>query len=153
MKNLENRRINIICILIFGVITCSCSRNVIQIDDSGGALGKPIAPVSSEVKLSKSKSIAAEEGRLGILDHLAENGDLIPVQIERKSAGAMSRVDMLMPEGDRMNGMVTPPKSLAPSPGHELEWVECIKSRKQPSCNPGYHVKVDIPIELSVLSM
>lgn len=59
----------------------------------------------------------------------------------------------IMPEGDRMNGMNTPPISIEPSPGHELEWVECIKSRKQPSCNPGYHVKVDVPIELSVLSM
>ncbi len=59
----------------------------------------------------------------------------------------------ILPEGDRMKGMETPPKSIAPSPGHELEWVECIKSRKQPSCNPGYHVKVDAPIELSVLSM
>ncbi len=60
---------------------------------------------------------------------------------------------ILIPESDRMEGMETPPKSIAPSPGHELEWVECIKSRKQPSCNPGYHVKVDVPIELSVLSM
>lgn len=59
----------------------------------------------------------------------------------------------LLPEGDRMKGMETPPKSIPPSPGHELEWVESIKSRKQPSCNPEYHVKVDVPIELSVLSM
>jgi predicted dehydrogenase len=59
----------------------------------------------------------------------------------------------ILPEGDRMKGMDTPPKSIESSPGHELEWVECIKSRKQPSCNPGYHVKVDVPIELSVLSM
>ncbi len=60
---------------------------------------------------------------------------------------------LLIPEGDRMKGMETPPNSIAPSPGHELEWVECIKSRKQPSCNPGYHIKVDVPIELSILSM
>jgi predicted dehydrogenase len=59
----------------------------------------------------------------------------------------------ILPEGDRMNGMIPPPASIPSSPGHELEWVECIKSRKQPSCNPGYHVKVDVPIELSVLSM
>lgn len=59
----------------------------------------------------------------------------------------------VLPEGKRMDGMETPPKSLPPSPGQELEWVESIKSRKQPSCNPGYHVKVDIPIQLSVLSM
>ncbi len=59
----------------------------------------------------------------------------------------------ILPEGDRMKDMVPPPQSIEPSPGHELEWIQCIKSRKQPSCNPGYHIKVDAPIELSVLSM
>lgn len=59
----------------------------------------------------------------------------------------------LFPEGDRMKDMQDPPKSIPPSPGHELEWIECIKSRKQPSCNAEYHIKVDVPIALSVLSM
>jgi len=59
----------------------------------------------------------------------------------------------VLPEGDRMKGMETPPETIPPSPGHELEWVESIKSRKKPSCNPEYHIKVDAPIELSVLSM
>jgi predicted dehydrogenase len=59
----------------------------------------------------------------------------------------------ILPEGDRMKGMDTPPKTIPSSPGQELEWVESIKSRKQPSCNPEYHIKVDAPIELSVLSM
>lgn len=59
----------------------------------------------------------------------------------------------IFPEGDRMNDMQDPPKSIPPSPGHELEWVECIKSRKQPSCNAEYHIKVDVPIALSILSM
>jgi predicted dehydrogenase len=59
----------------------------------------------------------------------------------------------ILPEGDRMNGMETPPKSIPPSPGHELEWIDSIKSRKQPSCNPEYHVKVDAPIQLSTLSL
>lgn len=59
----------------------------------------------------------------------------------------------VLPERDRMDGMEIPPTSIPPSPGHELEWVECIKSGKQPSCNAEYHVKVDIPIQLSVLSM
>ena len=59
----------------------------------------------------------------------------------------------ILPEGDRMKDMLIPPESIAPSPGHELEWLECIKSRNQPSCNPEYHIKVDLPIELSVLSM
>lgn len=60
---------------------------------------------------------------------------------------------IVLPEGDRMNEMQIPPKSIPPSPGHELEWLECIKSRKQPSCNPGYHVRVDVPLVLSTLSL
>lgn len=35
---------------------------------------------------------------------------------------------------------------------HEREWLDCIKSRQKPSCNPDYHVRVDVPISLSVLS-
>jgi len=60
---------------------------------------------------------------------------------------------LILPEGNRMEGMQAPPKSIPPSPGHELEWLECIRSRKQPSCNPGYHVKVDVPIQLSLLTL
>ncbi len=59
----------------------------------------------------------------------------------------------VVPEGDLLNGKQTPPKSIPPSPGHEREWLDCIKSRQQPSCNPGYHVKVDVPLVLSVLSL
>jgi hypothetical protein len=59
----------------------------------------------------------------------------------------------ILPEGDRMEGMETPPESIPPSPGQEIEWIESIKSRKQPLCNPEYHIKVDIPIQLSVLSL
>ena len=45
------------------------------------------------------------------------------------------------------------PQSIPPSPGHEREWLDCIKSRQQPSCNPNYHVRVDVPIRLSLLSL
>jgi predicted dehydrogenase len=60
---------------------------------------------------------------------------------------------LILPEGDRMNGMQTPAKSFMSSPGHEQEWIECIRSRNQPSCNPAYHVRVDVPIALSTLSL
>lgn len=60
---------------------------------------------------------------------------------------------LIYPEGNRMDGMQTPPVSVPPSPGHELEWLQCIKSRIQPSCNPAYHARVDIPIQLSTLSL
>jgi len=59
----------------------------------------------------------------------------------------------IVPEGDKMKNCVMPPKSIASSPGHEREWLDCIKSRTLPSCNPDYHVKIDVPIQLSLLSL
>jgi predicted dehydrogenase len=59
----------------------------------------------------------------------------------------------IVPEGDKMNGLEAPPKSIPPSPGHEREWLDCIKSRQQPSCSVFYHVHVDVPIQLSLLSL
>lgn len=59
----------------------------------------------------------------------------------------------IVPEGDAMQGKEAPPKSIPPSPGHEREWLNCIKTRQQPSCSPNYHVRVDVPIVLSLLSL
>ncbi|MBI5385772.1 MAG: Gfo/Idh/MocA family oxidoreductase [Verrucomicrobia bacterium] len=59
----------------------------------------------------------------------------------------------IVPEGDKMKGQPEVPKSIPPSPGHEREWLDCIKSRQQPSVSVFYHVKVDVPIVLSLLSL
>jgi predicted dehydrogenase len=59
----------------------------------------------------------------------------------------------VIPEGDRMKGLEAPPPSIPPSPGHEREWLDCIKSRRQPSCSVDYHIQVDVPIVLSLLSL
>jgi len=59
----------------------------------------------------------------------------------------------IVPEGDQMKGLEPPPKSIPASPGHEREWLDCIKSRQQPSCSVSYHVRVDVPIVLSLLSL
>jgi predicted dehydrogenase len=58
----------------------------------------------------------------------------------------------IVPEGDRMRGMRPPAKSIPPSPGHEREWLDCVKSRRQPSCSVFYHAKVAVPIVLGNLS-
>lgn len=55
-------------------------------------------------------------------------------------------------EGDRMDGIETPEKSIAPSPGHEREWLNSIKTREQPTCSVFYHTKIDVPLVLSILS-
>lgn len=80
--------------------------------------------------------------RLGIYFH-GVNGTLHTDYSEHK----------ILPEGDRMKGMETPPESIKPSPGHELEWLDSVRSRKKPSCNPDYHFRVDAPIQLSTLSL
>ncbi len=83
-----------------------------------------------------------ERRRLGIYFH-GVNGTL----------ATNYSMHQIKPEGNRMAGMETPPKSIPSSPGHEFEWIECIKSRRQPSCNPEYHIKVDAPIALSILAL
>jgi len=59
----------------------------------------------------------------------------------------------IVPEGDRMKDKKVPEKSIAPSPGHEREWLDSIKSRKEPSCCVNYHVRVDVPLVLANLSL
>ncbi len=59
----------------------------------------------------------------------------------------------IVPEGDALKGKPAPSKSIPPSPGQEREWLDCIKSRRQPSCSVFHHVKVDVSIALSVLSL
>jgi len=59
----------------------------------------------------------------------------------------------VVPEGTRLKDPQPPEKSIPPSPGHEYEWLDCIRSRKQPSCNPDYHCRIDVPIGLANLSM
>ena len=59
----------------------------------------------------------------------------------------------IVPEGDKMKGLLPPSKSIPPSPGHEREWLDCIKSRQQPSCSVFYHTHVDVPVVLSLLSL
>ena len=59
----------------------------------------------------------------------------------------------IVPEGDKTKGLLPSPPSIPPSPGHEREWLDCIKSRQQPSCSVFYHTHVDVPIVLSLLSL
>jgi len=58
----------------------------------------------------------------------------------------------IVPEGDRMKGVEPPKPSIPPSPGHEREWLDSIKTRQQPSCSVFYHVKIDVPLVLANLS-
>ena len=59
----------------------------------------------------------------------------------------------IVPEGDRMKDAKPPAPSIPPSPGHEHEWINCIKTRQQPSCSVFYHSKIDVPLVLANLSL
>jgi len=59
----------------------------------------------------------------------------------------------IVPEGDRMEGKEAPEPSIPPSPGHEREWLDGVKSRQQPSCSVFYHTKIDVPLVLANLSL
>jgi len=58
----------------------------------------------------------------------------------------------VVPEGDRMKDATPPKPSIPPSPGHEREWLDCVRSREQPSCSVFYHYKIDVAIGLATLS-
>lgn len=59
----------------------------------------------------------------------------------------------VIPEGDRMKDAVEAPKVTTDSPGHHREWLDCIRTRTQPSCHVGYHYKIDIAVNLSLMSL
>lgn len=59
----------------------------------------------------------------------------------------------IIPEGDRMTEAPEVPKVIPDSPGHHREWLDCLRTRKQPSCHVGYHAKIDMALTLSLLSL
>jgi predicted dehydrogenase len=59
----------------------------------------------------------------------------------------------VVPEGKLLEDLTQPPfEHIDPTPGHEREWLDSIKSRKQPSCSVNYHWKVDLALTLANLS-
>jgi predicted dehydrogenase len=59
----------------------------------------------------------------------------------------------IVPEGDKMKD-AQPPQPYLPRPeSHERDWLDGIRMRKHPSCSVLYHIKVDLPITLSLLSL
>jgi len=59
----------------------------------------------------------------------------------------------IVPEGDRTTTQPAVPQVIPDSPGHHREWLDCIRSRQQPSCHVGYHSKIDVAINLSLISL
>jgi hypothetical protein len=45
------------------------------------------------------------------------------------------------------------PRSTEPSPGHEREFVDCMRSRKEPSCSFARHLPMHIALNLAHIAM
>ncbi len=58
-------------------------------------------------------------------------------------------------QGDRMKDFKKEdvPQVIPDSPGHHREWLDCIRTRSQPSCSVAYHYKLDVALNLGMLSM
>jgi len=100
MKNIIVSTKSLICLSVLALLLCSSCQNELFIDDDG-ALGKTNSPVSVEVRLNKHLAIAANEGRLGVIDASAgnENGGFIPAQLESIEKEAKPNVVMILPDG------------------------------------------------------
>lgn len=59
----------------------------------------------------------------------------------------------LVSEGDGLKDKPIPERSIPSSPGQEREWLDSIRSRVPPSCSVDHHVKIDVAIALSLLSL
>ena len=91
-----------ICILLLGLFGCSDKQQEVLIEDVAGVLSETKAPVSVEVELNRDQLLAAKEGRLGISDQTAgsKTKNLIPVQLDGLREGTISRLVLMMPEGE-----------------------------------------------------
>ena len=58
-----------------------------------------------------------------------------------------------LPDGDNKLDASDVPKTVPDSPGHYREFLDCLRSGEQPSCNIDYHYKIDIAIRLSLISL
>lgn len=130
--------------------TCVGGRSVIHDDgdapDRQEALWQyPGLTMTWSVNLANSFAFDFGRGaparRLGICFH-GLNGTLL----------ANYEKHEVIPEGDRLKDRSAPEANLPDSPGHEREWLNCVKSRQEPSCSVAYHWKVDIALTLATLA-
>ncbi|MFH1922155.1 MAG: Gfo/Idh/MocA family oxidoreductase [Planctomycetota bacterium] len=134
--------------------TTSCSGGRFVIDDDGDA------PDVQEILWQYPSMTMTWMGMLANSYGFDFHGDPVPrrrLGIYFHGAGGTMFADYgmfkIVPEGDRMEGLEVPEPSIPPSPGHEREWLDSIKSRQQPSCSVFYHTKVDVPLVLANLSL
>jgi predicted dehydrogenase len=56
-------------------------------------------------------------------------------------------------EADRLKDFKAPEPSIPSSPGHDREFLDCIKSRQLPSCNFEYHMPIAVSLNLGHIAL
>ena len=59
----------------------------------------------------------------------------------------------IVSEGDALKDVPPPEPSIPPSPGHDREFLDAIKTREQPPCNFDYHLPIAIALTLPHISL
>ena len=59
----------------------------------------------------------------------------------------------VVPQTEALAKAEPPTEKIPPSPGHEREWLDCIRSRQEPSCGVHYHHRVNTSNMLANLAM
>lgn len=59
----------------------------------------------------------------------------------------------VVPQIPELVGAEPPEETIPPSPGHEREWLDCIRTREEPSCGVNYHHKVNTGNMLANLAL
>jgi len=99
--------------------------------------------------------------RLGIYFHgvnatlLADYGScrVVPEDVPKKIASDPEKVEKFVADWTAEMDKKFPIKKVPSSPGHYREWIDGIRTRKQPLCCVDYHYKIDIAINLSLMAM
>ena len=97
---------------------------------------------SNQCASSQDEFMNGTERRILISFH-GTNGTL------RADYGAYELLD----DQGRLQDVALPEPSIPPSPGHQREFLDCVKSREMCSCNVEYHYPVHLAMNLAHLSM
>jgi hypothetical protein len=80
--------------------------------------------------------------RLGVMFHGTEGTLLADYDTVR-----------IVSEGDRLKDAKLPEPSLPRSPGHDREFLDCVRSRRQPSCNFEAHLPLHVALNLAHVAL
>ncbi|MHC4799656.1 MAG: Gfo/Idh/MocA family protein, partial [Planctomycetota bacterium] len=99
--------------------------------------------------------------RLGVYFHgvngtlLADYGScrIVPEDVPKEATKDDQTVKKFVADWNANMDKESPVKKIPSSPGHIREWIDGIRTRKQPLCCVDYHYKIDIAINLAMMAM